>query len=156
MRVTQSMLQNNMLNNLFKSQANMDKYLKQITSGKKINRPSDNPVIAMKGINYRTEVTESEQYIRNTTEVWNWFDHSDDVLGKSTKAMQRMEELANQAANGTNTQDELNSIKKEVEQLKEQMIEMANSQVSGKYIFNGIDTDQKPIQDGKIITEAGR
>ena len=145
-----------MLNNLFKSQANMDKYLKQITSGKKINRPSDNPVIAMKGINYRTEVTESEQYIRNTTEVWNWFDHSDDVLGKSTKAMQRMEELANQAANGTNTQDELNSIKKEVEQLKEQMIEMANTQVSGKYIFNGIDTDQKPIQDGKIITEAGR
>src|SRR5699024_3553229 len=156
MRVTQSMLQNNMLNNLFKSQANMDKYLKQITSGKKINRPSDNPVIAMKGINYRTEVTESEQYIRNTTEVWNWFDHSDDVLGKSTKAMQRMEELANQAANGTNTQDELNSIKKEVEQLKEQMIEMANTQVSGKYIFNGTDTDQKPIQDGKIITEAGR
>src|SRR5699024_2722313 len=50
----------------------------------------------------------------------------------------------------------LNSIKKEVEQLKEQMIEMANIQGSGKYIFNGTDTDQKPNQDGKIITEAGR
>lgn len=149
MRVTQSMLQNNMLNNLFKSQSNMDKYLKQITTGKKINRPSDDPVIAMKGINYRTEVTEAEQYTRNATEVWNWFDHSDDVLGKSTKAMQRMEELANQAANGTNTQDELNSIKKEVEQLKEQMIEMANTQVNGKYIFNGTDTDKPLIKKEK-------
>lgn len=149
MRVTQTMLQNNMLNNLFKSQSNMDKYLKQITTGKKINRPSDDPVIAMKGINYRTEVTEAEQYTRNATEVWNWFDHSDDVLGKSTKAMQRMEELANQAANGTNTQDELNSIKKEVEQLKEQMIEMANTQVNGKYIFNGTDTDKPLIKKEK-------
>lgn len=138
-----------MLNNLFKSQSNMDKYLKQITTGKKINRPSDDPVIAMKGINYRTEVTEAEQYTRNATEVWNWFDHSDDVLGKSTKAMQRMEELANQAANGTNTQDELNSIKKEVEQLKEQMIEMANTQVNGKYIFNGTDTDKPLIKKEK-------
>lgn len=127
----------------------MDKYLKQITTGKKINRPSDDPVIAMKGINYRTEVTEAEQYTRNATEVWNWFDHSDDVLGKSTKAMQRMEELANQAANGTNTQDELNSIKKEVEQLKEQMIEMANTQVNGKYIFNGTDTDKPLIKKEK-------
>jgi len=149
MRVTQSMLQNNMLNNLFKSQSNMDKYLKQITTGKKINRPSDDPVIAMKGISYRTEVTESEQYTRNATEVWIWFDHSDDVLGKSTKAMQRMEELANQAANGTNTQDELNSIKKEIEQLKEQMIEMANTQVNGKYIFNGTDTDKPLIKREK-------
>lgn len=138
-----------MLNNLFKSQSNMDKYLKQITTGKKINRPSDDPIIAMKGINYRTEVTEAEQYTRNATEVWNWFDHSDDVLGKSTKAMQRMEELANQAANGTNTQDELNSIKKEVEQLKEQMIEMANTQVNGKYIFNGTDTDKPLIKKEK-------
>src|SRR5699024_535495 len=130
------------LNNLFKSQANMDKYLKQINTGKKINRASDDPVIAMKGINFRTEVTEVEQYKRNTTEIWSWFDHSDDVLNKGTKAMQRMEELANQAANGTNTQDELESIKKEVEQLKEQMVEMANTQVSGKYIFNGTDTDK--------------
>lgn len=145
-----------MLNNLFKSQSNMDKYMKQINTGKKINRPSDDPIIAMKGISYRTEVTESEQYTRNATEIWNWFDHSDDVLGKSTQAMQRMEELANQSANGTNTQDELDAIKKEVEQLKEQMIEMANTQVNGKYIFNGTDTNQKPIQDGEIVTGEGR
>lgn len=141
MRITQTMLQNNMLQNLYKSQASMDKYLTQLHTGKKINRPSDDPVIAMKGMGYRTEVTEIEQYRRNTTEVWNWFDHSDDVLNNATKAMQRMEYLAVQAANGTNSKDELGSIEKEVKQLKEQMMEIANTSVNGKYIFNGTDTN---------------
>lgn len=157
MRVTQTMLQNNMLNNLFQSQANMDKYLTQIHTGKKINRASDDPVIAMKGISYRTEVIEAEQYSRNATEIWNWFDHSDDVLGKATGAVQRMEELAVQAANDTNTPDELKAIKKEVEQLKEQMIEIANTNVNGKYIFNGTDTNEKPVDsDGTINMGEGR
>lgn len=158
MRVTQSMLQNNMLDNLFKSQAKMDKYLTQINTGKKISKPSDNPVIAMKGINYRTEVAEVEQYTRNASEVWNWFDHSDDVLDKTTKAMHRMEELAVQAANGTNSENELDSIAKEVEQLKEQLVEFANTQVNGKYIFNGTDTDKKPVilkEDGIVEIDKG-
>lgn len=146
-----------MLNNLFQSQANMDKYLTQIHTGKKINRASDDPVIAMKGISYRTEVIEAEQYSRNATEIWNWFDHSDDVLGKATGAVQRMEYLAVQAANGTNTADELKAIKKEVEQLKEQMIEIANTNVNGKYIFNGTDTNKKPVgPDGEILAGDGR
>src|SRR5699024_9080856 len=101
MRITQTMLQNNMLKNLFNSQAKMNKYLKQINTGKKISRPSDDPVVAMKGMNYRTQVTEVEQYRRNASEVWNWMDHSDDALDKATKAIQRMEYLAVQAANDT-------------------------------------------------------
>jgi len=151
------MLQNNMLNNLFKSQASMDKYLTQLHTGKKITRPSDDPIIAMKGMGYRTEVTEIEQYRRNASEVWSWFDHSDDVLNNASKAMQRMEYLAVQAANGTNSKDELGSIKKEVEQLKEQMIEIANTNVNGKYIFNGTDTNIPPIEldeDGKLVFNA--
>src|SRR5690625_2611196 len=140
------MLQNNMLKNLFRSQAQMDKYLTQINTGKKISRPSDDPVIAMKGISYRTQVNEVEQYQRNASEIWNWMDHSDDVLDKATKAIQRIEYLAVQAANDTYTADERNSIKQEVEQLQEQLAELANTQVNGKYIFNGTNTDTPPIR----------
>lgn len=157
MRVTQSMLQHNMLHNLFKSQAKMDKYLTQINTGKKIRRPSEDPIIAMKGMDFRTQVTEIEQYRRNTTEVWNWMDHSDDALDKATKAMQRMEYLAVQAANGTYSEEERQSIQKEVQELKEQLIDISNTNVNGKYIFNGTDTDQKPIdKDGNIIKNNGR
>lgn len=128
----------------------MGKYLEQINTGKKISRPSEDPVVAMKGIGYRTQVTEIEQYRRNASEAWNWMDHADDALDKATKVMQRMEELAVQAANGTYSQDERVSIQKEVEEMREQLVELANTSVNGKYIFNGTNTDQKPIDsDGK-------
>ena len=145
MRITQTMLQNNMLKNLFNSQAQMNKYLTQINTGKKISRPSDDPVVAMKGMNYRTQVTEVEQYRRNASEVWNWMDHSDDALDKATKAIQRMEYLAVQAANDTYDEEERKSIAQEVRQLQEQLVELANTNVNGKHIFNGTNTDQKPV-----------
>lgn len=154
MRITQSMLQNNMLKNLYSSQVQMNKYLTQINTGKKISRPSDDPVIVMKGMGYRTEVTEVEQYRRNTSEIWNWMDHTDDALDKATKAMQRIEELAVQAANDTYDKDEREAIAKEVEQLQRQLVEIANTNVNGKYIFNGTDTNLQPVEvdaEGNVI-----
>src|SRR5690625_501150 len=124
MRITQTMLSNNMLRHLFDSQIKMDKYLTQTYTGKKITRPSDDPVIAMKGIDYRTEVKEVEQYRRNATEVWTWLDNTDEALDKATKVMHRLEELAVQAANDTLTDNERKNIQTEVLQLKDQLIEI--------------------------------
>lgn len=148
MRITQSMMQDNLLRHLFNSQAQMDKYLTQITTGKKIRRPSEDPVVAMKGITYRTEVAEVEQFRRNASEVWTWMDHSDDVLDKATKAIQRIEELAIQAANDTYSDDERRSIQEEVKELRDQLVDLANTQVNGKYIFNGTNTDKPRIVTG--------
>lgn len=148
MRITQTMLSNNMLRHLFDSQIKMDKYLTQTYTGKKITRPSDDPVIAMKGIDYRTEVKEVEQFRRNATEVWTWLDNTDEALDKATKVMHRLEELAVQAANDTLTDNERRNIQTEVLQLKDQLIEIANTNVNGKYIFNGTDTDIPPLDKG--------
>lgn len=151
MRITQTMMQNNMLRNLFQSQSEMQKYMEQIYTGKKITRPSDDPVVAMRGIGYRTELTEVEQYKRNASGIWKWMDHSDDALDKATRAIERLEYLAVQAANDSMTDAERESIKLEVEQLKEQMIDLANTSVNGRYIFNGTDTDTAPVDaDGNI------
>ncbi|MFS0674203.1 flagellar hook-associated protein FlgL [Ornithinibacillus sp. 179-J 7C1 HS] len=152
MRVTQSMLSNNMLRNLSKSYANMGKYMDQLNTGKKINRPSDDPVVAVKGMDYRSQLLQVEQYQRNTNEVHNWMDNSDDALDQATKALQRMRELAVQASNDTYDDAERKHIKAEVEQLKEHLIDIANTNVNGKYIFNGSDTDKMPIEDPTNIT----
>lgn len=154
MRVTQGMLSGNMLQNLMKSQDKMGTYLEQLYTGKKISRPSDDPVIAMKGMNYRTQVAEVEQYQRNVGEVHNWMDHSDASLDKTTQTLQRMRELTIKANNSTNDREELASIQKEVEQLEEHLIDLANTNVNGKYIFNGSNTEEKPVQyseDGERI-----
>ncbi|MCC2251046.1 flagellar hook-associated protein FlgL [Virgibacillus sp. AGTR] len=144
MRITQSMLSNNMLRNLSNSYTKLDQYMDQVSTGKKINRPSDNPVIAMKGINFRSQVNEAEQYMRNTGEVHNWMDNSDAALDKATQTMQKLRELAVQASTGTYDEEERENIKKEAEQLKEHLINIANTQVNGKYIFNGTNTTEPP------------
>lgn len=155
MRVTQGMLTNNMLRNLMNSQQRMNMYMEQLYTGKKISRPSQDPVIAVKGINYRKQVAQVEQYKRNTGEIHNWMDNSDAALDKATQAMQRIRELAIKASNDHNDREERESIRQEVSQLRDHLSEIANTNVNGKYIFNGTNTEEAPvdIEAGKYQSE---
>ncbi|WP_284139266.1 flagellar hook-associated protein FlgL [Virgibacillus sp. LDC-1] len=147
MRITQNMLSNNMLRNLSNNYSKLDMIMEQLHTGKKITRPSDDPVVAMQGMNYRTQVIEIEQFARNTSEVNNWMDNSDAALDKATKALQKIRELAVQASNDTYDEAQRQNIKEEVEQLKKHLVEIANTNVNGKYIFNGTNTTEKPFDD---------
>ncbi|MFS0559820.1 flagellar hook-associated protein FlgL [Terribacillus sp. 179-K 1B1 HS] len=145
MRITQSMMSNSMLRNLSNSYSDLNKYSEQLSSGKKITKPSDDPVVATKGMSYRTEVRDVEQYKRNLSEAQSWIDNSDSALGNATSALQRIRELAVQASNGTYEEGQRENIAEEVDQLKEQLATIANTQVNGKYIFNGTNTDTAPV-----------
>ena len=145
MRVTQSMLSTNMLRNLSKSYDSMGTYMDQLSTGKKVNKPSDDPVVAMKGMKYRTEVTEIQQYQRNTSEMHNWMESSDSALDKATQALQRLRELAIQASNDTYEGGQREIISLEVDQLREHLVDIANTRVNDKYIFNGTKTGTPPI-----------
>ncbi|MGP4077721.1 flagellar hook-associated protein FlgL [Halobacillus sp. K22] len=155
MRVTQSMLSSNMLRNLSQSYGQMGKYQEQLTTGKKITKPSDDPVVAMKGINYRSQLTEVQQYKRNIGEVHNWMDSSDSSLDKATKAMQRVRELTVQASNGTYDTEQKENISKEIRQLKGHMADIANTKVNDKYIFNGADTTEEPVDADNFTVNSG-
>jgi flagellar hook-associated protein 3 FlgL len=150
MRVTQSMLSNNMLRNLSNSYGNMSKYQDQLTTGKKITRPSDDPVVAMKGVMYRTNLQEVEQYKRNFSEAHNWVENSDAALDQATSAVQRIRELTVQASNDTYDAGQRKSIATEIEQLKEHIQEIANTRVGDKYIFNGTNTLVKPVDLSQV------
>ncbi|MFP7171052.1 flagellar hook-associated protein FlgL [Terribacillus sp. 7520-G] len=156
MRITQSMMSDRMLRNLSNSYSDLNKYSEQLSSGKKITKPSDDPVVATKGMGYRTEVREVEQYKRNLSEAQTWIDNSDSALNNATSALQRIRELAVQASNGTYEEGQRENIAEEVDQLKEQLATIANTQVNGKYIFNGTNTDAAPVtinEDGSVTVD---
>ncbi|WP_077307518.1 flagellar hook-associated protein FlgL [Terribacillus halophilus] len=156
MRITQSMMSNRMLSNLSNSYSDLNKYSEQLSSGKKITKPSDDPVVATKGMSYRTEVRDVEQYKRNLSEAQTWIDNSDSALGNATSALQRIRELAVQASNGTYEEGQRGNIAQEVDQLKEQLASIANTQVNEKYIFNGSATDTAPVtinDDGSAVVD---
>ncbi|MCK6258679.1 flagellar hook-associated protein FlgL [Fictibacillus sp. KIGAM418] len=154
MRVTQGMLTNNMLRHLSDSYKRMDKTQEQLSTGKKISRPSDDPVVAMKGMSYRSSLTEVEQFKRNLSEAYSWTESADSSLDEATNVMQRIRELTVQASNGTYEESQMQAIGKEITQLKDHLASIANTKVSGKYIFNGNDTTRAPVDlaTGKVST----
>ncbi|KGR90083.1 flagellar hook protein FlgL [Ureibacillus massiliensis 4400831 = CIP 108448 = CCUG 49529] len=150
MRVTQSMLSNNMLRNLSNSYNKMSELQNQINSGKKITRPSQDPVVAIKGMSYRTDLNKVEQFERNVTQVNSWLDSSDDALGQVGDALNRVKELVVQAANDTNTADDRQKIKLEIDQIREQLQDIGNTKVADKFIFTGTKTQAPLFIDGEI------
>jgi len=134
------MLANNMLRNLSSSYERLGKYQDQLTTGKKITRPSDDPVVAMKGVAYREDLARVKQYERNIGEVHNWINSADDALDKVGLALQRVQELVVQASTDTATPSDREKIADEIDQIQKHIVDIANTKVGGKYIFNGADT----------------
>lgn len=145
MRITQGMLSRNSLRHIQSSYEKMGKLQDQLSTGKKITRASDDPVVAMKSMQNRTSLEEVKQYTRNLTEANSWLENTETNITEGIDVLARVRELVVSANNETNGSEERKAIGVEIAQLKEQMINAANAQVSGDYIFNGTKTDQAPI-----------
>ena len=65
--------------------------LEQMSSGKKIAKPSDDPVIAQKGMYYRSNLNEVTQYKRNLSEVYLWMDNAEAGMEQANSNLQRIE-----------------------------------------------------------------
>ncbi len=144
-RVTQTMLNNNMMRNLSNSMFNMDKLQNQLSSGRKISKPSDDPVVATRGMFYRSSLIENEQFQRNVDEAQSWMELSDKSLDEATSVLQRARELVVQSGNGSLDKDSLVAIAEEIGQIKEHLGNIANQTVGGRYIFAGTDTKNPPF-----------
>ena len=159
MRVTQSMLTNNMLSNLSRSYEKMGKLQEQVSSQKKFSKPSDNPVAAMMGMGYRINLNQIQQYTSNISEATNWIDSSDDAISEAVSVLQRIRELTVQGSNGTYDGEQFESVSEEIKQLKEHLVSIGDTQIGGKYIFNGQNTNVKPSSvkdgDGNILYGTG-
>jgi len=150
MRVTQSMIANSSLKHLSQSYQQLKTYQDQLSTGKKISRASQDPVVAMNGMRYRTQVTETEQFKRNLSEVYNWMDTADSTLDQTTNALHRIRELTVQASNDTYEGTQRANIAKEITELREHLESLANTRSNGKYIFNGTNTTNPPVDESKM------
>lgn len=147
MRTTNNMLINNMMYYMTNNMDRLSKYQTQMATGKKINMPSDDPVAAARALKYRTDVSEVTQFQRNAGDATSWMDTTESVLGQLGDLLKTVYDRAVQAANGTLTPDDRDQILKEVAQLKEQAIHLANATYAGRYIFSGYSTDTKLMNE---------
>lgn len=148
MRVTQSMLSANSLRNISNSYNKMNQLSNQVATGKKITKPSDDPVVAMKGMYYRSSLSEVEQYKRNLSELYLWMDNSEASMNQASSGLDRVRELLVQGKTDTNGVDERGAIAEEINQIKEDLVNVANTKVNGKYLFHGTDISNPPVTGG--------
>ncbi|MED1791111.1 flagellar hook-associated protein FlgL [Brevibacillus nitrificans] len=142
-RITQTMLNNNMLRNLNTSMNKMSKLQEQSSTGRVISRPSDDPVIASRGMFYRTALNQNEQYQRNADQASAWMDTADQSLDDVGQVMQRVKELVTYSGSVLDATS-LEAIAQEIDQLKGQIGTAANQTLGGYYIFAGTDSDNPP------------
>lgn len=138
------MLSSQLILNLNRNAQQMNSTQTQLATGRKINKPSDDPVGITYSLRYRAELSSNEQYQKNVDSAVSWLDFNDTVMDQAGSVVQRLRELTVQAATGTNPQSALDSINEEVKQLKAQLVDISNSTLNGKYVFNGETYDMKP------------
>src|SRR5690554_4516106 len=126
-RVTQSMLNTQLLRNLSNNLGRMETLQNQYSTGKRINKPSDDPVGVSFSLRYRSEISANDQYQKNVDSSLSWVSFADKMLEQTGDVLQKVRELAVQGANGTNPQEALNNIASEIDQLYEQLVSVGNS-----------------------------
>lgn len=147
MRVTDGMLITNFLNDYNNNLERLQKNQNMLSTGKRISRPSDDPVAVATSLRIRTDMTRNDAYTKNADDAKSWLDITDTALNQLGSLLQRTRELAVQGANGTLTQEDMQKIANEIEQLKAQMIQVGNTQYNGRYIFAGFKTTTQPFSE---------
>lgn len=82
-RVTSNMMSSQLLLNLNRNARTMNDTQLQLASGRKINKPSDDPVGITYSLRYRAELSSNEQYTKNVDSALSWLDYNDTVLGQA-------------------------------------------------------------------------
>lgn len=142
MRVTNTMMRNNSLLNMQKNKEAYNNYLSQYNTQKKIQRPSDNPTIAVRALKYRTTLVEIDQYLTNIKDATSWMDATETALRDVDKVLDSMIEYCTQAATGTIEADDRKDIVTQLRQYAHYIYEQdANQDYAGRYLFTGFRTD---------------
>lgn len=125
----------------------MENLQDQMSTGRRINKPSDDPIGISFSMRYRSELEANDQYQSNVDSALSWLNYTDTMMDQMGSVLHRARELAVQGANGASSVEATDSMRLEIEQLYNQMTTIGNSQFNGKYVFNGQLTDQKPFPD---------
>ena len=143
MRITNNMILNNSSSNINDVKTSLDKTNTQMTNQQKINRPSEDPVIAVRSLRLQTTYAKTEQYYRkNIPDAESWLDVTETALLNMKDIITDMRTLAVNGATGTLTQDDRNTILTQLKSLQEEIYAEGNSQYAGRTVFTGYRTDK--------------
>jgi flagellar hook-associated protein 3 FlgL len=145
MRVSDQQLFGSTAGNLGRIKENIVRIHEQIATQQRINKPSDDPSIFGQVILEKSALADNDQWIRNIQFGTARVAVADRTLGETQNLISRIRELAVQARSDTTSAQGRITIAQEVRQLHRQLIQLANTEVSGQPVFAGTRTDAPPF-----------
>ena len=152
MRITNKIMQNNSLYNINNNKVSEDQLNTMMSTGKKITRPSDDPVIAIRALRLRSNVTQLSQYYeKNAKDAESWLNVTADALSTVTSVLTDCVKQATKGANKDLTLDDLSTIITQMDALAKEYYSTGNMDYAGRYVFTGYRTDT-PLTFEKTTT----
>jgi flagellar hook-associated protein 3 len=148
MRVTNNMITNRVVYNV---QQALGRYLQletEMSSGKRINNPSDDPVGTLRDLSYRTELSKLGQYQKNVSQGQNWLNSYDGVLDDVNLLLSDAKDLALAMSNDTYDTSQRKAAATEIESIFDRIVQLSNSQIGGRQMFSGFRTKLEPFRVG--------
>ena len=153
MRITNKMMTNNMMSNINKNKLYMSRLEQQYATGKKIQRPSEDPIVAVRALKLRTNLSELKQYHeKNIPDAMSWMDVTEAALTTVNDLIRQINTYCVQGSTDTLTAKDRSAIVQNLEQMKSQIYHEGNSNYAGRYVFTGYKTDNSLIFD-KVRTD---
>lgn len=143
-RITTLMTTNQILQEINQSQAALANTEQELSTGKTINQPSDNPYGAALVVQLNGQMSQLNDYNNAITDGQAWTQTGTTALTSIQSDVQRAQELVTEAANGTLSAGQLNDIGAELTQIVANIKATANTQYNGQYVFSGSSTTTPP------------
>ncbi len=146
MRIATNWIHQQSVNAMLNQQSSLAHTQLQVSTGRRILTPADDPVGAARAVDLSSFVNANEQYTRNIDFANSRLAPEESSLAAAGDLVARVRELSLQAANGTQSNDSRGAIAKELRQRLEQLVQLANSRDgNGEYIFAGNATRTQPF-----------
>lgn len=144
MRITNKIIQSNSLSNINTNKTLEDKLNTQMATGKKITRPSDDPVIAIRALRLRSTLSDVTQYCdKNVEDADSWLKVTEDSINTMTSVLEDMYEQCNKGANQHLTTQNREIILESLKALRDEIYASGDADYAGRGIFTGYRTSVK-------------
>lgn len=142
MRITNNIMINNSLANINDNKSRMDTINTQINTTKKIQRPSEDPIVAIRALRLRSTANEIEQYVdRNIPDAQSWMTSTEDALSSISDILENIIYYCNQGVNEYETVEERQAVIASLKQYKDAVYADGNADNAGRTVFTGYKTD---------------
>lgn len=154
MRITNKIMQRNNLSNINTNKVYQDKLSTQMSTQKKVNRPSDDPVVSIRALRLRSNVTEVTQYYsKNIPDAESWLNVTEDALKNLTQIVTNMISQCTKGSNGDLKPEDRQIILEQLKALGDEVYSTGDADYAGRYVFTGYRTDTSLSFDKEYNTK---